>query len=67
MKQTYNVYIIKDNTQKALSLIGTHLSHRKAQTRETTGLNRIDTTQFSCLTVKVKSPEDLTYQKDINN
>lgn len=43
----YDVVIIDDNTEEVVSTIGTNLTKRKADIREDTGWNRIDSVNFS--------------------
>lgn len=62
MEKKYNVYIVRDKDDVAVSLIGQNLSGSRADRREDTGLSRIDSANYSVISVEVGDVLDNRYK-----
>lgn len=65
MEKRFNVFIVEDESNKAVALIGENLSEDRADRREDTAMGRIDTNNFTPYSVEVDSEEDKKYKKDL--
>jgi len=63
--EKYNVYIIDISTGRAVSIIGKSLTADKAETREITGISRINTSVAFVDSVEVGSEKDTKYSSQI--
>ena len=65
MEKRFNVFIVEDESNKAVALIGENLSEDRADRREDTAMGRIDTNNFTPYSVEVDSDEDKKYKNDL--
>lgn len=61
----YNVYIVRDKDDKAVSLIGINLTWDNADKRSDTEIYRINMAEYWPYSEKVGSEKDLKYAADV--